>query len=113
MAKKKLTECFKALGSAHTQIAAIHKVKGDDDLAVAHSQAAAACADGCDAAKALDDTLGKTLIPDGISSIIPSDVPDSGFGIRAVPRHGSPATPDKLDKATIDAIDPRFRGLVE
>jgi len=58
-------------------------------------------------ADSLEKTNGTT-----ISSISRNDAPPDAFGIRAVPRVGSPAMPDKLDKATIDGIAPEFRHLV-
>jgi len=114
MAKKSLDKVFAALGKQHEQLAACFKSRGDDfqDVATAHSQAAAVCADGVDASKSLDDTLSKGMIPDSISGIPRSDVPDSGFGIRAIPRTGQP-DPSGLDKAEIDAVNPMFRHLVQ
>ena len=54
-----------------------------------------------EAAKAAVDELGKTRRPDGISSIPLSDAPDSAFGFRAVPRHGSPRTPEAENLAGV------------
>jgi hypothetical protein len=59
-------------------------------------------------AKAEEDRLGKTLVPDRISSVASVDTP--GFGIRAIPRHGAPTV--DVDKAMINRIDPRFRHLI-
>jgi hypothetical protein len=79
---KDVADIFKSLGAAHQQISAIHKARGDDDLAVAHGHASDACME-CD--KALDDFLSKTLVPDSVSSVPPTDTPESGFGILARP----------------------------
>lgn len=51
------------------------------------------------------EALGKKIVPDSISSVIPSDVPT--FGIRAIPRPGGPAP--SIDKA---AVPPQFRHLI-
>jgi hypothetical protein len=91
---------FDAIGDTHDKIAEAHKTQSEF-----HSQ----CADEC--MKAEEDRLGKTLVPDGVSSIAPSDTAAS-FGIRAVPRPGAPMPNEGITKAQLDRIDPRFKHLL-
>jgi hypothetical protein len=110
-----VSKCFNAMGKAaggddgqmYAKIASAF-----DKCAKAHAAAAAYHENGAATMKASDVNDLTKVRPDGFSSIIPSDVPDSGFGIRAVPRHGSPSMPDKLDKAVLDGIAPEFRHLL-
>ena len=98
-------DTYQALGEAHGAAAKAHAhySKSHSDFAAFHAEAA----DGCE--KAEQDRLGKTLVPDRFSSVIPTNVPEEGFGIRGVIRPGQP----DLNKAEIDRIHPRFRHLVE
>jgi hypothetical protein len=91
---------FDAISDTHDKIAEAHTTQSEF-----HSQCAAECM------KAEEDRLGKTLVPDGVSSIAPSDTAAS-FGIRAVPRPGAPMPNAGLDKATIDRIPAQFKHLL-
>jgi len=94
----------------------IHKACADDHngLAKWHEAASGSCADGAEAMKSLNDVLSKTIVPDSISSVPPTNVPPEGFrfGITAIPRPGAPPV-SGLEKADIDRIPHAFRHLVE
>lgn len=87
-----------------------HKVEAEahEGMSECLKSASASCNECAEAMKAeIDSTLGKTIMPDKISSVMRSDV--EGFGIKAVVRPGQP------DRTEIDrsAVPPEFRHLVE
>lgn len=116
---EQLAKCFSKMAKA---------AGGDDgkmyqDIADAHDSAAkahakfakisadysafhAGCANDCE--KSEQDRLGKTIMPDRISGVIPSDAP-APFGIRAVPRTGQPTPGGTIDKTS---VAPQFRHLL-
>jgi hypothetical protein len=103
---EEVAQHHKALAESHGRTSENH-----GSLKKFHGDAGDACsgfASDCQKANAAD--LAK-IVPDGITSVIPRNVPQEGFGIRAVPRAGAP-TPGEFSKAQIDAIDPRFHHLI-
>jgi len=114
--KKKMAtsdDITKILADHFEQVGAIHKASGQDDLAVAHNQTSQKLRECIGATKAdIADALSKTLVPDSVRGIPMADVPAQGFGITAVPRPGQ-QVPAGLEKSEVDAIDPRWRHLIE
>ncbi len=94
-------DVFSKAAKHHEDLANHHGLMSEHHAALAkfHGDASDTCsgfAADCEKANAAD--LRK-LQPDHISSIIPSDVPSTGFGIFAVPRRGQP-TPT-VNKAAV------------
>jgi hypothetical protein len=107
---EQLAECFGKLWKAnggddekmYQAISAEH-----DTMAKAHQNASeynGQCADDC--MKAHEDYLGKTLVPDRVSSVAAMDTP---FGIKAIPRAGAPMIDAAVDKASVPVA---FRHLI-
>jgi hypothetical protein len=115
-----LSKCFTTMGKAssgddgfqniaehHAALAGDHGTMSEHHASLAkfHGDAAdKASGFASDCTKANETDLAK-VVPDNISSTIPSDVP---FGIRSVSRHGQPDL--AFDKASVPA---QFQHLVE
>jgi hypothetical protein len=83
-----------------------------DALAQAHTDAAEAdlqnAAECMKAHQEYEDALRKQIVPDSISSVATQNAPPEAFGIRAVPRPGSPAS----DEVAVKDVPAEFRHLI-
>lgn len=87
---------YQSIADQHDQMSKSHQAASDF-----HGE----CADEC--MKSESDRLGKTLVPDRISSVASVDTPN--FGIRAIPRAGAPMIDATVDKANVPI---QFRHLL-
>ena len=113
-----------SLGAWHTKRAVANREVDDHEAAQEHieaahdhkamhehhKEAAAHCKGMAASAKAAGDSLNK-LVPDGVRSVIPSDVPASGF--RAVPRAGQPEIKMPEPLVNLTDIDPTFHDFLK
>jgi hypothetical protein len=100
-----LSECFgKMAGAASEEDAPIYKAAQAHHASNADMNAGL-CEHFEACAKAVEDELGKTLVPDGFTSVFPSDVP-AVSKVRMVPRGGQP----DVDLASVPE---QFRHLVQ
>jgi hypothetical protein len=90
-------EMYKSMADEHGKMCKTHT-----DAAAYHTECAQECA------KAHADSLNKT-VPDGFSSIAPSDVP---FGIRSVPRAGQPELSKGAGVVDASSVPLEFRHLI-